>query len=70
MIRKANYPMKVQVIRSRKQPPRCDVNIPLPLAAAVGIEGGEEVHWQLLNRTDLRLKRPNARPIEPVQNAD
>ena len=67
---KANYPMKVQVIRSRKQPPRCDVNIPLPLAAAVGIEGGEEVHWQLLNRTDLRLKRPNARPIEPVQNAD
>ena len=69
-IMKANYPMKVQVIRSKKQPPRYYVNIPLPLAAALGIEGGEEVHWQLLNRTDLRLKRPNARPIDAVQNAD
>ncbi len=67
---KANYPMKVQVIRSKKQPPRYYVNIPVPLAAALGIEGGEEVHWQLLNRTDLRLKRPNARPAEPVQHAD
>lgn len=31
--------MKVQVIRSKKQPPRFYVNLPLPLAAALGIEG-------------------------------
>ena len=70
MIMQANYPMKVQVIRSKKQPPRFYVNIPLPLAAALGIEGGEEVHWQLLNRTDLRLKRPTARPADSDKSAD
>ena len=70
MIMQANYPMKVQVIRSKKQPPRFYVNIPLPLAAALGIEGCEEVHWQLLNRTDLRLKRPTARPVDSDTNSD
>jgi hypothetical protein len=49
--------MKVQVIRSKKQPPRFYVNIPLPLAAALDLEAGEEVQWQLLDRTDLRLRR-------------
>ena len=49
--------MKVQVIRSKKQPPRYYVNIPLPIAAALEIEGGEEVQWQLLGRSDLRLLR-------------
>jgi hypothetical protein len=53
----AEYVMKVQVIRSKKQPPRFYVNIPLPLAAALDLEAGEEVQWQLLNRTDLRLRR-------------
>ncbi|HEX9596127.1 MAG TPA: hypothetical protein VF982_04550 [Anaerolineales bacterium] len=53
----AQYPMKVQVIRSKKQPPRYYVNIPLPIAAALEIEGGEEVQWQLLGRSDLRLLR-------------
>jgi hypothetical protein len=52
--------MKVQVIRSKKQPPRFYVNIPLPLAAALEIQGGEEVQWQLLGRTDLRLQRRTA----------
>ncbi len=70
MIMQANYPMKVQVIRSKKQPPRFYVNIPLPLAAALGIEGGEEVHWQLLNRTDLRLKRPTAQPVDSDKSSD
>jgi hypothetical protein len=65
---KASYPMKVQVIRSKKQPPRFYVNLPLPLAAALGIEGGEEVHWQLLHRTELRLRRPNAGPADEGKN--
>jgi hypothetical protein len=56
----AQYTMKVQVIRSKKQPPRFYVNIPLPLAAALDLEAGEEVQWQLLERTDLRLRRMNA----------
>jgi len=53
----AEYAMKVQVIRSKKQPPRFYVNIPLPLAAALDLEAGEVVQWQLLERTDLRLRR-------------
>lgn len=53
----AEYMMKVQVIRSKKQPPRFYVNIPLPLAAALDLQAGEEVQWQLLDRTDLRLRR-------------
>ena len=53
----AKYVMKVQVIRSKKQPPRFYVNIPLPLAAALDLEAGEEVQWQLLARSDLRLRR-------------
>lgn len=70
MMMQANYPMKVQVIRSKKQPPRFYVNIPLPLAAALGIEGGEDVHWQLRNRTDLWLKRPAARPVASDKSTD
>ena len=33
--------------------PRFYVNIPLRLAAALDLEAGEEVQWQLLERTDL-----------------
>lgn len=57
----AEYVMKVQVIRSKRQPPRFYVNIPLPLAAALDLEAGEEVQWQLLERTDLRLRRLQAK---------
>lgn len=53
----AEYVMKVQVIRSKRRPPRFFVNVPLPLAAALDLEAGEEVQWQLLTRADLRLKR-------------
>jgi hypothetical protein len=62
----AQYPMKVQVIRSQNQPPRFYVNIPLPLAAALEIQGGEEVQWQLLGRSDLRLlRRAASSPQKP-----
>jgi hypothetical protein len=57
MFMQAEYPMKVQVIRSKGQAPRFYVNIPLPLAAALDLEAGERVHWQLLGRSDLRLRR-------------
>ena len=53
----AQYVMKVQVIRSKRRPPRFFVNVPLPLAAALDLAAGEEVQWQLLSRADLRLKR-------------
>ena len=53
----AEYVMKVQVIRSRARPPRFFVNVPLPLAAALDLTAGEPVQWQLLDRSDLRLKR-------------
>ena len=61
----AQYVMKVQVIKSRKQPPRFYVNIPLPLAAALDLQATEPVQWQLLGRSDLRLlrlKTPAAKP--------
>jgi hypothetical protein len=53
----AKYLLKVQKIRSRRQPERYYVNIPLPLAAAMGLEGGEAVQWQLVSRRELRLVR-------------
>jgi hypothetical protein len=36
------------------------MNFPLALAAAIGLEPGEEVHWELLDRGELHLVRPNA----------
>ena len=55
--KKAEYAIKVQAIRARKQAPRFYVNIPLPLAAALDLEAGEEVQWQLLAKSELRLLR-------------
>jgi len=63
----AEYVITVQAIRSKKQAPRFYVNIPLPLAAALELEAGEEVQWQLLARNDLRLVRhAPAPPKKPV----
>jgi hypothetical protein len=61
----AEYVMKVQVIRSKARPPRFFVNLPLPLAAALDLAAGEKVQWQLLDRSDLRLKRLAAPPASP-----
>jgi len=58
----ARYGIKVQAIKSKKQSPRFYVNIPLPLAAALELEAGETVEWQLLGRNDLRLVR-SAAPV-------
>jgi hypothetical protein len=51
------YLLKVQAIRSRGQQPRLYVYFPLPLAAAIGLEPGEEVQWELLERGELHLVR-------------
>ena len=54
------YPLRVQAIRSRGQNPRLYISFPQALAAAIGLEPGEEVQWELLDRGELHLTRPNA----------
>ena len=56
------YPLRVQAIRSRGQNPRLYVSFPLALATAIGLEPGEEVQWELLDRAELHLVRPNYPP--------
>jgi len=56
------YPVKVQAIRSKGQNPRLYVSFPLALAAAIGMEPGEEVEWELLDRGELHLRRPTPPP--------
>jgi hypothetical protein len=57
----AEYEMKVQVIRSQGRAARLFVNIPMPLAAALDLQAGERIRWQVLGRSDLRLVRLAAR---------
>lgn len=51
------YPLKIQAIRSGGQQPRLYVSFPLALAAAIGLEPGDEVQWELLDRGELHLVR-------------
>lgn len=51
------YLLKIQAIRSKGQQARLYVYFPLPLAAAIGIEAGEQVQWELLDRGELHLVR-------------
>jgi hypothetical protein len=53
----AKYPVKVQAIRSKGRTDRFYVFIPLPLAAAIGLEAGEEVQWSLTDRNNLAVQR-------------
>jgi hypothetical protein len=57
-----SFPLRVQAIRSRGQNPRLYVTFPMALAAAIGLEPGEEVQWELLDRGELHLVRPNTPP--------
>jgi hypothetical protein len=52
-------PLKVQAIRSKGVKVRLYINVPIPLAAAIGLEAGEEVEWELLTRNELHLVRKN-----------
>lgn len=68
----AKYPMKLQAVRSKGQKERLYVNIPVPLAAAIGMEAGEQVEWELLTRGELHLVRhsaPKPRAKRPAPRA-
>jgi len=52
-----SYPLKIQAIRSRGQQPRLYVSFPLALAAAIGLQPGDQVQWELLDRGELHLVR-------------
>ncbi len=67
------YPLKIQAIRSKGQQARLYVYFPLPLAAAIGVEAGEEVQWELLDRGELHLvrtKTPAATANQRVKKAE
>jgi hypothetical protein len=51
------YPLKIQEMRSKGKQPRFYVSFPLALAAAISLEGGETVQWELLDRSELHLVR-------------
>ena len=56
------YPLKIQEMRSKGKQPRFYVSFPLALAAAIGLEGGEAVQWELLDRGELHLVRSATPP--------
>jgi hypothetical protein len=56
------YPLKVQAIRSQGQQPRLYVSFPLALAVAIGLEPGDAVQWELLDRGELHLVRLSSPP--------
>ena len=56
------YPLKIQAIRSHGQQPRLYVSFPLALAAAIGLEPGDHVQWELLDRCELHLVRLQTPP--------
>ncbi len=57
MKKQAQYPVKVQAIRSKGQKVRPYLFVPISLATAIGLEPGEEVQWELLSRDELHLVR-------------
>jgi len=61
----AKYSVKVQAIRSKGRTNRFYVFIPLPLAAAIGLEPGERVQWSLTDRNNLSVQRVGP-SIEPT----
>jgi antitoxin component of MazEF toxin-antitoxin module len=56
------YPLKVQAIRSQGQQPRLYVSFPQALAAAIGLNPGDQVQWELLDRSELHLVRLETPP--------
>ena len=61
------FEMKLQAIRSKGRAARLFVNVPLALAAALEMQPGERLRWQLLNRSDLRLIRLDASKRKKVR---
>lgn len=56
------YPLRVQAIRSKGQTPRLYVSFPMAIAAAIGLEPGDQVQWELLDREELHLVRLEPSP--------
>src|SRR5256885_16055784 len=65
----AIYSLKIQAIRSKGQQARLYVYFPLPLAAAIGLQAGEEVQWELLDRAELHLVRKQLPQLQATQRA-
>ena len=65
----ASYPLKIQAIRSKGQNVRFFVYLPMPLAAALGVKGGEPVSWELLDRKELHLVRNRPPPSKSKKRA-
>jgi hypothetical protein len=63
------YSLKVQAIRPKGQTPKLYVYFPIPLAAAIGLEPGEEVQWELLDRGELHLVRKQVPPLRARKSA-
>ncbi len=63
------YPLRIQAIRSKGQQPRLYVSFPLALAAAIGLEPGDMVQWELLDRTELHLVRLKVPPVKTRRRA-
>ena len=63
------YSLKVQAIRPKGQTPKLYVYFPIPLAAAIGLEPGEEVQWELLDRGELHLIRNQLPQVQATQRA-
>jgi len=68
-VSEASYPLKIQAIRTKGQNVRFFVYLPMPLAAALGIRGGEEVSWELLDRAELHLVRKAAASLKAKSRA-
>ena len=69
MENQTKYPLKVQAIRPKGQKPKLYVYFPIHLAAAIGLEPGEEVEWELLDRGELHLVRKNPSSPRTQQRA-
>ncbi len=49
-------------MRAKNQKPRYYINLPVALCSALGIQAGEEVSWEVIDRDELHLVRLQARP--------
>ena len=58
----SSFSVKVQEMRSKNQKPRYYIYLPVALSAALGIEAGEEMSWEVLDREELHLVRVHAKP--------
>ena len=63
------YPLKIQAIRSQGKQPRLYVSFPLALAAALGLNPGDAVQWELLDRRELHLVRLEPPPSTTKRRA-